>query len=232
MVRNRKRTTDNPIAAFTEDDMIAAVELVCAGRCLRDAVKEKNGHTQHVLLYRLLYCCRYVKKKKANPDTDVQMRPKYDCRCVFSDEEEGHLVTYLLECAKMCYGLDTIETHRLGYEMAMHNDEIGTSTVQNTKKILAPKCVKQLNKVTSGEKGTLVTTCCIISDSGVALPPAMVFPQVHFKEHIPKGASPGILGLAAQSGWMNNELFARVMQHFVKVSHSDMIETYLYISIA
>ncbi|KAJ8891326.1 hypothetical protein PR048_010842 [Dryococelus australis] len=171
MVRNRKRTTDRPIAAFTEDDMIAAVELVCAGR--------------------------YVNKKKANPDTDVQMRLKYDCRRVFSDEEKGHLVMYLLECAMGWTPLKLTILH-----------EIGTSTVQNTKKILAPKGVKQLNNVTSGEKGTHVTTCCIISASGVALPPAMVFPQVQFKEHMLKGAPPGTLGLAAQSAWMNNELFA------------------------
>ncbi|KAJ8875655.1 hypothetical protein PR048_023552 [Dryococelus australis] len=96
---------------------------------------------------------------------------------------------------------------------------MGTSTVQNPKKCLVPKGVKQLYKATSGDKGTLVTTCCIISPSGVALHPNMVFPQVHFKEHMLKGAPPGTSGLVAQSGWMNSELFARVMQHFVKVSH-------------
>ncbi|KAJ8888983.1 hypothetical protein PR048_008477 [Dryococelus australis] len=251
MVLNRKRTTYMPIAAFTEDDMIAAVELVCAGRSLRDAAKEKNGHTQHVLLYRLLYCCRYVKKKKENPETDVHMRPKYDCRRVFSDEGEGHLVTYLLECAKMCCGLDTIESS-LEYEMAMRNgievpenwknkiwlesiatafnkrnvglffDNLETilkldpslsfSDGQNPKNTFAPKGVKQLNKAISGEKGTLVTTCCLWSSIAIS--------HVHFKEHMLKGAPPGTLGLAAQSGWMNSELFAIVTQHFVKVSHS------------
>ncbi|KAJ8893302.1 hypothetical protein PR048_005893 [Dryococelus australis] len=63
----------------------------------------------------------------------------------------------------------------------LSDDEMGTFTVQNPKKFSAPKGVKQLNKATSGEKGTLVTTCCIISASEVALPPVMVFPQVHFK---------------------------------------------------
>ncbi|KAJ8893301.1 hypothetical protein PR048_005892 [Dryococelus australis] len=101
MVRNRKRITDRPIAAFTEDDMIAAVVLVCARRSLRDAAKEKNVN----------YGTYYRKRTLRH----VQMRPKYDCHRVFSDEEEGHLVMYLLECAKMCYGLDTIETCCLAY---------------------------------------------------------------------------------------------------------------------
>ncbi|KAJ8889703.1 hypothetical protein PR048_009204 [Dryococelus australis] len=99
-------------------------------------------------------------------------------------------------------------------------DEIGTSTVQNPKKILTPKGAKQLNKATSDEKETFVITCCIISASGVALPQAMVFPRIRFKEFMLKGTPPDTLGLAAQSGWMNSELFARVMQNFVKVSFS------------
>ncbi|KAJ8893395.1 hypothetical protein PR048_005986 [Dryococelus australis] len=86
---------------------------------------------------------------------------------------------------------------------------MGTPTVQNPKKISAPKGVKQLNKAASGEKGTLVTTCYIISASGIAVPPAKVFTWVNFKEHMFKGAPPGTLGLAAQFGWKNSELFAK-----------------------
>ena len=44
----------------------------------------------------------------------------------------------------------------------------------------------------------------------------MVFPRVHFKDHMIKGASSGTLGLATQSDWMNDELFPRVLNHFIK----------------
>ncbi|KAJ8886100.1 hypothetical protein PR048_012309 [Dryococelus australis] len=59
-------------------------------------------------------------------------------------------------------------------------------------------------------------------------------PQVVKKEHLSQplhykclwssiatahGVSMGTLVLAAQSGWTNSELFARVMKHFVKVYH-------------
>lgn len=81
-------------------------------------------------------------------------------------------------------------------------DETATVTVQKSQKVLAVKGVKQTNKVTSGEKGTLVTTC-IIKASGQFLPPALVFPRTHFKEHMIRGALPGTLGLATPGGWMN-----------------------------
>lgn len=94
-------------------------------------------------------------------------------------------------------------------------DETSTTTVQRPQKVLAPKR-SNVCKVTSGERGVLVTTCCIVSASGQALPPAMVFPRKNFKSHMLHDAPPGTLGLAASTGWMNAEIFVEVMQHFVK----------------
>lgn len=225
------------------------------------------------------------------------MLPNYNVRQVFSVQQENALENYLIQCAKMCYGLDTIETRRLAYDMAIYNkvdnippnwhakkqagkdwlyyfrkrhpalslrrpeacslaratsfnrhnvalffnnlktilnryphlcdgtriynlDETGVSTVQTPKRILAPKGVKQLNKATSAERGNLVTVCCIIQASGSAIPPVIVFPRVHFKEHMLVGAPAGSLGLASPSGWMNSELFIKVIEHFIKHTHS------------
>ncbi|XP_077286031.1 uncharacterized protein LOC143911145 [Arctopsyche grandis] len=99
-------------------------------------------------------------------------------------------------------------------------DETGTTTVQKPKKVIAAKGSKQLNKVTSGERGTLVTTCCIVSATGAALPPAMVFPRKKFQPHMLNKAPAGTLGLAQPTGWMNTELFPHVVTHFVKVTGS------------
>lgn len=44
--------------------------------------------------------------------------------------------------------------------------ETATTTVQKPKKVLASKSSKQVSQSTSGERGTLVTTCCIESASG------------------------------------------------------------------
>lgn len=77
--------------------------------------------------------------------------------------------------------------------------EINTMTVQKSAKVLAVKGQKQLSKVTSAERGTLVTTCYIVIALGNALLPVMIFPRVHFKSHMING-NPGNLGLATQVG--------------------------------
>ena len=99
-------------------------------------------------------------------------------------------------------------------------DETATVTVHKAPKVLAASGSKQVAKITSGERGILVTTCCIVSASGNALPPAMVFPRVKFQDHMLIGAPPGTLGLATPSGWMNSSLFVQVMEHFIKLSSS------------
>ncbi|GLV46596.1 hypothetical protein CBL_21431, partial [Carabus blaptoides fortunei] len=100
-------------------------------------------------------------------------------------------------------------------------DETGTSTVPNTTlKVLAERGTRQVSKIQSSERGTLVTTCCIVNACGSAIPPAMVFPRVHFKSHMLTGATTGTLGLATKAGWMNSECFLEVLKHFIKQTAS------------
>ena len=101
-------------------------------------------------------------------------------------------------------------------DMIFNFDETGITTVQNIPKVLAAKGLKQVGQITAAKRGTLATVCCCASAVGKSLPPAMVFPRVHFKDHMIKRAPPGTLGLATQSGWMNGELFPRVLNHFIK----------------
>lgn len=289
MVRNRERKTDRGLHSDT--NMREAVDLVEGGMSLRVVADLKNVKctTLH----------RYVQKKKEAAEgggVPIPMTPNYAVRRIFSSELEVALEQYLVTCSKMCYGLDTVETRRLAYDMAkFHNlnipntwkerqmagidwlygfrkrhpeirlrkpeacslsratsfnrhnvqmffdnlfailqrnpsfgdgtrvfslDETGTSTVQKPKKVFASKSTRQLNKVTSAERGTLVTTCCIVSASGSALPPAMVFPRKNFKNYMLSGAPAGTIGLAQPTGWMIGELFQDVMKHFVKMTSS------------
>ena len=101
-------------------------------------------------------------------------------------------------------------------DMIFNLDETGITTVQNIPKVLAAKGLKQVGQITAAERGALVTVCCCTSAVGKLLPSAMVFPRVHFKNHMIKGAPPETLGLATQSGWMNGELFPHVLNHFIK----------------
>ncbi|KAJ8964875.1 hypothetical protein NQ314_004557 [Rhamnusium bicolor] len=64
-------------------------------------------------------------------------------------------------------------------------DETGITTVQQPPKILAPKGVKQIGGMTTAERGVLVT---------------MIF---------------GAIGAANKSGWSNEDVFFKYLQHFI-----------------
>lgn len=101
-------------------------------------------------------------------------------------------------------------------------DETGTVTVQKQQKVFAEKGIRQVSKATSAERGTLVTTCCIVGAFGIAIPPVMIFPRVHFKDFMINGAPQGTLGLASKAGWMNTECFVKVIDHFIKHTNSSI----------
>ena len=96
--------------------------------------------------------------------------------------------------------------------------ENGCSTVQKVGniKVIACKNKKQVGKITSGERGTLVTMLGAINAAGNSVPPFMVFRSVHFKDSILHGAPPGTVGAAHQTGWMTTKNFTAFMQHFIK----------------
>ncbi|KAF2884793.1 hypothetical protein ILUMI_21400 [Ignelater luminosus] len=101
-------------------------------------------------------------------------------------------------------------------------DESGVTTTHKPRKILAEKGTKQVNQCTSAERDALVTICCkvysIVSAAGTYLPPALVFPRKYFKEHMLAGAPAGSLGLAY--GWITNDLFIQVLDHFIIFTNS------------
>lgn len=113
-----------------------------------------------------------------------------------------------------------ISTLKITGDRIFNLDETGLTTVQKVPKVISEKGLKQVGQVTSRERGELVTVCGIVSATGVALPPAIVFPRKNYKEVYINGAPEGTKGLAAQSGWMNTDLFKEVMKHVVKKTRS------------
>ncbi|ELT91405.1 hypothetical protein CAPTEDRAFT_125523, partial [Capitella teleta] len=86
--------------------------------------------------------------------------------------------------------------HRPGFKLEANRlwnlDETGIQTVQNTTgRFLSEKCLKQVGQVTSGERGVLVTMCCCVNAARNALPPAYIFPRVHYRNHMLNGAPTG-----------------------------------------
>ena len=111
-----------------------------------------------------------------------------------------------------------LEKHKFGPNDIYNSDETGCSTVQkvgNTK-VIAVKNEKQVGKITSGERGALVTMLGTINAAGNSVQPFMVFPRVHFKDSMLHGAPPGTVGVAYETGWMTSENFKVFMQHFIQ----------------
>ena len=109
-----------------------------------------------------------------------------------------------------------LERHAYQPHSIWNLDDTGITTVQKSPRIVAEEGAKQIGQVTSHEKGALVTMCCCANAVGLALPPAYIFPRVHFKQHILCDAPNGSLGLACKSGWMTKELFVEIFNRSLK----------------
>ena len=109
-----------------------------------------------------------------------------------------------------------LDRHHFGPESIYNIDETIVTTVQRPKKVVAQKGTKQVGAIVSQERGQLVTVAVAVNAVGNCLPPAFIFPRVHYKEHFVRGGPPGCLGLAHPSGWMTDLNFLEVLKHIVK----------------
>ena len=100
--------------------------------------------------------------------------------------------------------------------MIWNVDETGCTTVQNPGKVVTERGKKQVGSSTSAEQGELVTVEYCVNAVGNVIPPLLVFPRVHFRDHFLNGAPTGAIGRASRSGWMNEELFSDYIQHFIQ----------------
>ena len=102
-------------------------------------------------------------------------------------------------------------------------DETGINTVSNSRNILCKTGTKQVGQIRSGKRGLNITMCCCVSATGMALPPAFIFPRVRFASHMLRGAPAGSLpihwqstaNLTNPSGWMKQDIFPQVLKHFI-----------------
>ena len=78
-------------------------------------------------------------------------------------------------------------------------DETGLTTVHKPPKVLADKKARQVEQVTSAERGVLVTMIGCVSASGGTVPPLLIFSRVNFKPHMLIGAPPGTVEAANPS---------------------------------
>lgn len=94
-------------------------------------------------------------------------------------------------------------------------DETGINSVPVPRKILAKKGKKQVGRIVSTERGFNVTAVCGISAAGSYVPPFFLFPRQRMNPLFMKGCSPGAVGYANGSGWMDSDHFVKYLDHFI-----------------
>ena len=120
------------------------------------------------------------------------------------------------------YGIyrELVERHEYEPSKIWNMDETGITCVHRPGKIVASKGVRQVAKITSGERGKTVTVICAMSAVGTYLPPLFIFPRKRMVDLLMNGAPPQSIGLANPSGWTDSEIFIDWLKHFVKFTNS------------
>ena len=94
-------------------------------------------------------------------------------------------------------------------------DETGISCVQKPGKIIASKGTKQVGRVTSAERGKIVTVVCAVNAIGNYVPPLFIFSRKRMHPALLKGAPHGSCGFPSDSGWIDSNIFMKWLKHFV-----------------
>ncbi len=99
-------------------------------------------------------------------------------------------------------------------------DESGFSTVpDDNEKVISEKNKKHIGKISSAERGTLVTVIAAISAAGSVVAPAFVFPRIRRNPALLNGMKeeyPTCKLFCSESGYSNSDIFLEWMHHFIK----------------
>jgi len=100
-------------------------------------------------------------------------------------------------------------------ERLWNADETGITTVKRPGKIVAKSGLKQVGKITSGEKGETVTVMCAVNGAGTYVTPMMIFKRRRMTKLLLKGSPPGTISTVSANGWIDGDLFVKWLKHFV-----------------
>jgi hypothetical protein len=97
-------------------------------------------------------------------------------------------------------------------------DETGISIVQGTRtNVLSVKGKKQVARLCSAERGSLMTVVTCMSVGGIFVSPLIAFPRARLKPELLNGTHPGIIAACHPSGWIQTHIFTRWFENFIKM---------------
>lgn len=109
------------------------------------------------------------------------------------------------------------EKHQFGPHRIYNVDETGLSVVPSKiPKVIGRKGKRQIASITSAERGSLVTMIAAMSAGGQHIPPMLIFPRKNRNDQLLRGAPPGSVYEVHPSGWVQQNLFTKWFQHFIK----------------
>ncbi|XP_036318410.1 uncharacterized protein LOC118733209 [Rhagoletis pomonella] len=95
-------------------------------------------------------------------------------------------------------------------------DETGISVVPSKlPQVLSRKGKRQIGSLTSGERGSTITTIVCMSAGGIFVPPLFIIPRKK-RSDLLKGAPPESIYECHQSGWVQTYIFTIWFRHFIK----------------
>ncbi|KAF2879900.1 hypothetical protein ILUMI_26269 [Ignelater luminosus] len=98
--------------------------------------------------------------------------------------------------------------HPLQPQNVWNPDETDSLIVHKPVRVIGDIKAKQTGTVTSKERGINVSMIACVSAVGTFVPPAIIFPHVHYKEHMINNAPPGTIGMAT---WSYAEPFVKYL---------------------
>lgn len=108
------------------------------------------------------------------------------------------------------------EKYNFGADRIWNVDETGVSTVPKKKsKVIGLKGKKQVGKLSSAERGTLVTAAVCMSAAGIFMPLMFIFPRKKPNNEFLDHAPPGTTAEFHETGWMQKEIFVAWFKRFV-----------------
>lgn len=117
----KRKTNRRPASP---DRMEKAVKEVVGGEKLRTTAKKYDLDKMTLRRYVMKF------KEKGN---NIKFSPNLKCSQIFDEDEEKSLAKYLLDAARMNYGLTTTETRKFAYMYAVENGKIVSESWKTNK---------------------------------------------------------------------------------------------------